>query len=363
MENPNISGLELARRFYNDAVKLLLNQHFPNLEYAAGLVGPGSEVMGYDDHISKDHGWGPRLYIFLKEQDFEQISEDLDVIFKNHLPLKIGDFPTNWTEPDPEDNGTQHMKQSENGQINHRIEFYTISSYLAKEFEFSEIPIKLNDWLKLPQQKLLELISGEVFFDNFNKLTELREYFTFYPEQVRIFCLLGEWGEIAQMIAFTGRTGFIGDDLGSRLIATGQIKRMMRIAFLLEKQYPPYPKWFGTAFSKLPISSKLTPVFNDILKTDKWETREEALVRGYQILANEHIRQKLIPQIEIKPEPYHTRPQTVINPQLIIQPLQDKLNDELKSLPQIGSINQFLENTDIVEYKDTVSKLISYDNF
>jgi hypothetical protein len=99
------------------------------------------------------------------------------------------------------------------------------------------------------------------------------------------------------------------------------------------------------------------------LKTDKWETREEALVRGYQILANEHIRQKLIPQIEIKPEPYHTRPQTVINPQLIIQPLQDKLNDELKSLPQIGSINQFLENTDIVEYKDTVSKLISYDNF
>jgi hypothetical protein len=44
------------------------------------------------------------------------------------------------------------------------------------------------------------------------------------------------------------RAGFVGDELGSALIGSRLVRDIMNLCFLLEKQYAPYPKWFGTAF-------------------------------------------------------------------------------------------------------------------
>ena len=43
-----VSGLHLSRRFFQEVVRPLLANAFPNLRYAAGLLGPGSEVLGFD---------------------------------------------------------------------------------------------------------------------------------------------------------------------------------------------------------------------------------------------------------------------------------------------------------------------------
>ncbi len=56
----SMSGIDLSRAFYTEAIQPLLVKHFPTLEYAAGLIGPGSEVLGYDTEMSRDHNWGPR---------------------------------------------------------------------------------------------------------------------------------------------------------------------------------------------------------------------------------------------------------------------------------------------------------------
>jgi hypothetical protein len=51
-------GLRLAREFYAALVRPLLEEHFPRLPYAAALLGPGSEVAGFDSQRSIDHDWG-----------------------------------------------------------------------------------------------------------------------------------------------------------------------------------------------------------------------------------------------------------------------------------------------------------------
>ncbi len=60
-----VHGLRLSALFYDEAVKPILVTLLPPSAYAATLLGPGSEVLGYDTPLSTDHDWGPRLLLFL----------------------------------------------------------------------------------------------------------------------------------------------------------------------------------------------------------------------------------------------------------------------------------------------------------
>jgi hypothetical protein len=62
-----IPGLQLAREFYAAVVRPLVEEQLPPMRYAAALLGPGSEVAGFDTQRSTDHDWGPRLQVFLTD--------------------------------------------------------------------------------------------------------------------------------------------------------------------------------------------------------------------------------------------------------------------------------------------------------
>src|ERR1700689_5108847 len=47
-----VPGLQLACEFHAEAVRPLLEEHFPQVQHAAGLLGPGSEVAGLDTERS-----------------------------------------------------------------------------------------------------------------------------------------------------------------------------------------------------------------------------------------------------------------------------------------------------------------------
>jgi len=58
-----VSDLELSRRFFPETVRPLLTDAFPDLRYAAALLGPGSEVLGFDTEMPVDHNWGPLCWL------------------------------------------------------------------------------------------------------------------------------------------------------------------------------------------------------------------------------------------------------------------------------------------------------------
>ena len=70
-----IPGLELSHQYYWQIVRPLLDQHFPGLPHAAGLIGPGSEVLGFDTEMSMDHHWFPKVQIFLRNEDIDFSSQ------------------------------------------------------------------------------------------------------------------------------------------------------------------------------------------------------------------------------------------------------------------------------------------------
>ena len=62
-------GRTLAGNFFVTAVQPIIDSYREQLPYAAALLGPGSEVLGFDDTMSTDHHWGPRVMLFLEPKD------------------------------------------------------------------------------------------------------------------------------------------------------------------------------------------------------------------------------------------------------------------------------------------------------
>ncbi|MBQ1523704.1 MAG: hypothetical protein IIZ55_01050 [Firmicutes bacterium] len=66
-----MKGLELSYRYYKEFGEPMLKDEFPQLEQliACGLCGSGSECLGFDDEISRDHDMEPGFCIFLPGED------------------------------------------------------------------------------------------------------------------------------------------------------------------------------------------------------------------------------------------------------------------------------------------------------
>ena len=62
------NGIDLSRRFFATVLPLL-NERIPDVmtRSAAGLVGEGSECLGLDDEISRDHDWGPAFCLWVPD--------------------------------------------------------------------------------------------------------------------------------------------------------------------------------------------------------------------------------------------------------------------------------------------------------
>jgi hypothetical protein len=344
-----IPGLKLSRLFYQEAVRPILEKHFPGLVYSAALIGHGSEVLGYDTPRSMDHHWGPQLQLFLTENDYPKYRLDIKNALGNELPHKFMGYSTSFG--DPENTGVQLLVEQEDGPVNHRVVIVTPKTFFRHFLNFDPYSeISVTDWLTFPQQELLSITQGKVFWDGLGGLNTLRKKFSYYPQDVWLFLIACQWKKISQQEAFIGRCGELGDELGSRTIAADLVKELMQLCFLFEKTYFPYSKWFGTAFSRLKCAGKLAPVFTTILNSSNNKERESHLAQTYVIVGKLHNSLGITKPVESKITSYFGRPYKVIHAERFSDAAIDAIQDKkLKSIkPLIGSIDQFIDNTDFL---------------
>ena len=276
-----VPGLELSRRFYWEAVRPALDRSFPGLPHAAALLGSGSETLGFDDEMSTDHSWGPRLQLFLRRQDREALAAKIDETLRRELPHRFLGYPTHFTEPDPTDDGTRLMRVTESGPVNHLVEMLTISGFFRSYLNFDvDRTVGPADWLTFPQQKLRSISAGGIFHDDIG-LDCVRARLAWYPPDLWRYLLAAGWARIGQEEHLMGRAGLVGDELGSALIASRLVRDLMRLCFLMERQYAPYAKWFGKAFSQLDSAAHLTDALLAVQRAHTWQERDRWLGESY----------------------------------------------------------------------------------
>jgi hypothetical protein len=348
-----IPGLKLAEGFLSEEVKPILESHFPNLQYSAALLGSGSEVLEFDTEMSADHHWGPRVMLFLKPDDFNTKKDSIKTILSQYLPTVYRGYSTNFSAPDPEDHGTQMLRPSAPGTVNHRVEIYTIagffSGYLNIDINKEIDPV---DWLTLPHQKLRSIVSGRIFYDGLG-LEQIRNHFSWYPQDVWLYILASGWARIGQEEHLMGRAGFVHDEIGSALIGAQLVRDIMCLVFLYDKEYPPYAKWYGTAFSKLKSSKRLITLLTKVLHSVSWQDRETHLCFAYHILAEIHNDLKITAPLSIEPTQFFSRPFRIIGGERFAKAIVERISDpeiaRLAAHRPIGSIDIFSNNTDLLE--------------
>ena len=362
-DNPKfIPGLKLSKIYFEKQIKPILNKNFPNLKYSAGLLGWGSEVLGYDTIQSRDHHWGPRLLIFLSNRDYIEFKDKISESLRKNLPYEFMGYSTNFSKPDI--GGIRRSEKIAEGEVSHMIEIFTIKSFFQMRMGFDPYKeINDMDWLTFPQQRLLELTSGQIYSDGLNEINDIRKKFNFYPDDIWLYLLSCQWMKISREEAFVGRCGDVGDELGSKIIGTRTVKELMDLCFLMERKYYPYAKWFGTAFSELKCSKKLLPIFNKVLSSKTWKEREKNLSVAYENIVNIHNSLKITESLSAKVSDYYGRPYKVIFGDKIAKAIREKiLNKEIKTIKNyIGSVDQFTDDADILEHPEVFRGLKIYN--
>ena len=344
-----IPALDLAEQYYNQLVRPLLGEHFPGLRHAAALIGYGSEVLGFDTPMSMDHAWAARMQLFLAESDLEQAAA-LDEMLKRKLPTHLLGFPLSVVRSADEPGVFFMDENARAGEIAHRVSITSLRSFVLRELDWDLCqPLEPADWLTFPAQVLLALTAGRVFFDDQGELGALRQKLAFYPHEIWLYLLGCGWDRIGQEDALMQRAGYAGDELGSAVMGSRLARDVMSLCFLMERQYAPYPKWFGSGFKRLACADEISPLLWQVQIAATWPERAKALGAACELLACKQNALGLTSPLPEKLSLYHGRPFQVIQAEKFAKAIFDRITDpQVRRIAEkgpLGGIDQFSDNT------------------
>ena len=330
-EPARAGGAELARAYWDDVVGPLLRRELPGVPHAAGRLGSGSDVLGLDDALSRDHDWGLRLTLLVPADHVARVRGVLD-----GLPATYRGLPTAFpTTADPT--------------TTWRVEVADPDGFAAERLGVDPAatwgPV---EWLTLTGQAVLEVTAGPVFVDTHGRISRIRRMLAWYPRDLWCHLVACDWQRLDQELPFVGRTGERGDDLGSRVLAARLVRTAMHLGFLLERRWPPYPKWAGTSFRALPGAGAASPALHAALAADTWRAREAALCDALERLLDLQ-RGVGLPAPSSATGPFFARPFRAVSPEVVPLLLAAVGDPAVRALPAgVGSVEQWVDNVDVL---------------
>ncbi len=328
------TGAGVAAAYHDEVVGPLLARELPGLRYAAARLGSGSDVLGFDDGMSRDHDWGCRLTLLVDEADRQAVPV-LDALLESLLPQRFRGLPTRFpTTWDPT--------------VRQRVDVGTVGDLVVSRLGRDPLRgLDCLDWLTFTGQAVLEVTGGPVFADTTTELGALRAALAWYPPDVERYLIACGWHRLSQRMPIAGRTAGTGQPLQSRLLCAGLVDDLVDLAFLLHRRWSPYEKWREAAFARLPGAGDLAGPLSRAVAADAWPDRQAALVEAIGALF-EVQRGRGLPVPEPAVVPFYDRPYLTVSddvPRALLDTLTDPL---LRGLPKVGGVGQWADCVDVL---------------
>lgn len=267
--------MDLCEGFYEEYGKPMIHEKFAGYEdrIAVGLCGEGSECFGFDDELSRDHDCGPRFCMWLSDEVYEQIGEELQEEY-DKLPKIYA--------------GVILKKTPMSGK---RDGVFTIDEFYGKFLGQQDTPELYEEWWYSPEYNLAAATNGRVFVDKEGLFTGIREeLMKYYPRRVWI-------GRLSDALIHSAQAGQYnypramarGDFVTARLALAEYMKAIMDAVFLLNRTYAPYYKWQHTALAQLEILPEVGDILTAVCDMDDQREAWKNLKYGNGVNENDKI--------------------------------------------------------------------------
>lgn len=240
-------GVEVARRFWLNWGRPWLSERYPALLDRIGVgLFSGSEVLGADDALSRDHGWGPRLEIFRGGDDGIPANDALEGALRAAAP-------STW-----EGIGGGYAFAP-------AIQVHDTAAYFGRSFPAKQLPARPSDWVSSPEMlpglesHLHFLRHGVVFHDPAGLLREVRQALHVYPEAIWLLRMAQLCFEVAHygQYNFNWRLVERKDPVAATMAVGAFQQAVMALAVVMDRDYAPYWKWLRHVFRGRAVAARL----------------------------------------------------------------------------------------------------------
>ena len=272
----------------------MLKNEFPEIEkyLAVGLVGSGSECLGFDDEISRDHDFEAGFCIFLPDE----VDERTEFLLERAYSRLPDEFM-----------GYKKAKLNPVGGNRHGV--LRISSFLKSKIGTPDGKLSESDFFFIEEQFLLEVTNGELFCDNYGLLSEVRENLSYLPEDVRLKKLAGNLLLMAQAGQYNYPRCIKRGDTASAQLAVGEfVNSALKTVYLINKKYLPYYKWVFRGLKEMKLLSELYDSLEYLISSPNTEAqkKQKIIEAVCKKIADELVNQELtkLSTAELEPQAY-----------------------------------------------------------
>lgn len=227
------AGLSLSRAFFEATIDELLSGGYEDLRnhMAAGLAGAGSECLGFDDEISRDHDWGPGYCVWLDPEDWRASGTALEERYRAIATRGFAGFP-------PRDASSERMGER-------RVGVFPVDGFYAWLLGSPGLPSSIDEWRRIPERSLAMATNGEVFLDTSGRFTRVRKrLLAYYPNDLRLKLIAHDCLIAAQAGQYNfGRQARRGEDLAALSCLARFSEAAAHAVYALSRRYAPFYKW------------------------------------------------------------------------------------------------------------------------
>ena len=251
-----MKGLELSEKYYETYGQSMIENRFPEIagQTAAGLVGYGSECLGFDDEISQDHDYGPSFCIWLPQEIYGQYGEKMQAAY-DALPKAFMGF----------------SERVEEAQGKGRVGVLCLEDFYREILGYNGMPHTEAEWLSIPEEAFATAVNGRVFEDRLGRFSEIREnLLQYYPETVWRRKLADALAKAAQAGQYNyARAMRRGERIAAEVALTEFLKEAMHLVYLLNRKYAPFYKWMHRGLRELAVGSEIGDMLSLLYQTQE----------------------------------------------------------------------------------------------